>query len=91
MKYDIQSWLLAVLLSLAVLSVPFLMFVARSSDKPEILILSEKFVQGYAGETLLFVDYTVGGIATNATFREHQMDKYNSLMEHLKKTGRVSR
>jgi len=91
MKYDLQSLLLAVLLSLAILSVPFLMFVARSSDKPEILILSEKFVQGYNGETLLFIDYTVGGIATNATFREHQMDKYNSLMKHLEKTGRVNR
>jgi hypothetical protein len=65
--------------------------IVRTTPRPEILILSEKFVQGYNGEMLLFVDYTVGGIATNATFREHQMDKYNSLMKHLEKTGRVNR
>ena len=62
-----------------------------SDQKPEILILSETFVSNWEGRTVLLVDYTVGGIATNATFRESQMDRYNALMDHLEKTGRVRR
>lgn len=65
--------------------------ISNRSSGPEILIMSEKFVEGYDGEMLLFVDYTVGGLATNATFKEHQMDMYIKLIEHLEKTGRVRR
>jgi hypothetical protein len=61
------------------------------NNRPEILILSETFVSNWEGRTVLLVDYTVGGIATNATFYEHQMQKYNALMKHLQLTGRVSR
>jgi hypothetical protein len=62
-----------------------------NNRSPEILILSETFVTNWEGRTVLLVDYTVGGIATNATFYEHQMQKYNALMKHLQLTGRVSR
>ncbi len=62
-----------------------------NDQKPEILILSETFVTNWEGRTVLLVDYTVGGIATNATFYDHQMQKYNALMKHLELTGRVRR
>jgi len=65
--------------------------VVRESVRPEILILSETFVTNWEGQTILLVDYTVGGIATNAMFRDHQMEKYNALMDHLERTGRVKR
>jgi len=63
----------------------------RRSGRPEILILSETFVTNWEGRVVLLVDYTVGGIATNAVFREEQMQKYNELMKHLELTGRVRR
>ena len=82
----------AIILVLLIFVLGFWIINRISNDqKPEILILSERFVDGYAGETLLFVDYTVGGIATNATFKESQMDRYNALMAHLEKTGRLRR
>jgi hypothetical protein len=89
MKQSTETIILVLAISIAILIVPIVTI--AGTPKPEILILSEKFVEGYNGETLLFVDYTVGGIATNATFRAHQMEKYNKLIDHLEKTGRVSR
>ena len=94
MKYDkaLLTGLMYVVIGVLCIWIGFNVDSWRANrQKPEILILSEKFVEGYNGETLLFVDYTVGGIATNATFREHQMGKYYQLMKHLERTGRVSR
>jgi hypothetical protein len=59
--------------------------------KPEILIKSETFVKNLEGQTVLLVDYMVGGMATNATFTEDQMDEYQRVMAYLKRIGRVSK
>ena len=77
----------------AVVSVLFLTvgLIRITSPKPEILIVSESFIVDYAGNTILLVDYTVGGIATNATYRENQMEKYYLQMQMLERIGRVTR
>ena len=61
------------------------------SYQPEILITGEKFVTAWDGRTVLLLDYTVGGIATNATFTENQMVKYIALIGHLERSGRLIR
>lgn len=56
-----------------------------------ISIKSESTVTDYqtGGEALL-VEYYVGGIATSAVFRPHEMHLYVALIEHLKESGRLS-
>jgi len=55
---------------------------------PEILILRETTETEY-GRQVLILDYMVGGIATNATFRPHQMNEYKAVLAHLKRSGRL--
>ena len=57
-------------------------------NRPEILIIRETTESQY-GETVLIVDYMVGGIATNAIFYPHQMNEYDAVMKHLKRSGRL--
>jgi hypothetical protein len=63
--------------------------VTSEPTRPDILILREETVTGYNGQSVLLVDYMVGGIATNASFRDNQWNEYWALIEHLKATGRV--
>ena len=55
---------------------------------PEILIIRET-TESHYGEQVLIVDYMVGGIATNAIFYPYQMDEYQAVMGHLKRSGRL--
>ena len=88
----ISAIALAVILLLVIFLIGFWTINRVADDqRPEILILSERFVEGYDGEMLLFVDYSVGGISTNATFREEQMEKYYKLIQMLERTGRLNR
>ena len=57
-------------------------------NRPEILIIRETTESQY-GETILIVDYMVGGIATNAIFYPYQMNEYDAVMKHLKRSGRL--
>lgn len=57
-------------------------------NRPEILIIRET-TESHYGETVLIVDYMVGGIATNAIFYPYQMDEYQAVMGHLKRSGRL--
>lgn len=55
---------------------------------PEILIIRET-TESEFGRQVLILDYMVGGIATNATFRPHQMNEYKAVIAHLKRSGRL--
>ena len=57
-------------------------------NRPEILIIRET-TESHYGEQVLIVDYMVGGIATNAVFYPYQMDEYQAVMGHLKRSGRL--
>ena len=57
-------------------------------NRPEILIIRET-TESHYGEQVLIVDYMVGGIATNAIFSPYQMDEYQAVMGHLKRSGRL--
>ena len=57
-------------------------------NRPEILIIRET-TESHYGEPVLIVDYMVGGIATNAIFYPHQMNEYDAVMKHLKRSGRL--
>lgn len=57
-------------------------------NRPEILIIRET-TESHYGEQVLIVDYMVGGISTNAIFYPHQMNEYEEVMKHLKRSGRL--
>ncbi len=62
--------------------------VSASTARPEVFILREYVVETDKGPALL-VDYTIGGMASNAFFYDNEMDTYLAFKEMLKREGRI--
>lgn len=77
------------LLAALVLMVAFLSF-GCARERPEVLVTRQEWVKDYLrGGEVLLVEYYVGGVPMNATFREGEDALYREWLAHLEAAGRV--
>jgi len=74
-----------------VIGIWFFMLGDALTSTPHILILREKVVDDYNGDTCILVEYLVDGAMYNAVFFEDGNEEYLAFIKHLEQSGRIKR